>query len=154
MKNNKLRNFSFLEALAAKCRERIVMTTGVFDLLSTAHADYLERAKEMGDILIVGLHSDTLVQKRKGYLPKRDQQKRAKLLTFLSDVDYVFIIDSQDELYNSIWKIRPSTLVVSVTTTDEDNCPSRMKELFDRTTELRILQPMSDEHSSDYVLKK
>lgn len=45
---------------------KIVLTSGTFDLFHIGHAQYLEKAKEMGDVLIVGVDSDARVKKRKG----------------------------------------------------------------------------------------
>jgi len=72
----------------------IVWTNGCFDLLHAGHVLYLERARRLGDILVVGLNSDASVRAIKGpdrpYVP---QQQRACVLAGLEAVDYVVIFE-------------------------------------------------------------
>lgn len=73
---------------------RIVFTNGCFDLLHPGHIGLLERARAMGDALIVGVNSDRSVQELKG--PKRPllpEQERAEVVAGLAAVDYVTIFD-------------------------------------------------------------
>jgi len=90
---------------------RIVFTNGCFDLLHRGHIHNLDRAKEMGDVLVVGLNSDSSVSKLKGPgRPVNDQQTRAELLGALDSVDYI-IIFSEDTPLNLLFSIRPDILV-------------------------------------------
>ena len=73
---------------------KIVFTNGIFDLLHIGHLQYLEAARQRGDLLIVGLNSDSSARRLKG--PKRPlipQAERAALLLGLRPVDYVTIFD-------------------------------------------------------------
>ena len=88
--------------------KRIVFTNGCFDLLHSGHALFLQRAKEIGDVLIVGLNSDISVKRYKG--PSRpivDEESRLLLLSHLESVDYV-VLFSEDDPRALIKKIRPS----------------------------------------------
>ncbi len=86
------------DALKA-CRargQRIVFTNGCFDLLHVGHITYLQQAASMGDVLVIGLNSDTSVRALKG--PKRPligQQDRAAILAALACVDFVAIFDEK-----------------------------------------------------------
>lgn len=74
--------------------KRIVFTNGCFDLLHRGHAEYLHRARQLGDVLIVGLNSDNSVRQLKGdERPILPQDDRAYILASLACVDYVFIFD-------------------------------------------------------------
>ncbi|MCS6957106.1 MAG: D-glycero-beta-D-manno-heptose 1-phosphate adenylyltransferase [Aquificaceae bacterium] len=89
----------------------IVFTNGCFDLMHAGHAHYLKKAKELGDILVVGLNSDNSVRRIKG--PKRPivpQEMRAYLLDSLKPVDYVVIFE-EDTPERLIRAIRPHVLV-------------------------------------------
>ncbi|HHJ63644.1 MAG TPA: D-glycero-beta-D-manno-heptose 1-phosphate adenylyltransferase, partial [Aquifex aeolicus] len=80
-------------------RERIVFTNGCFDLLHAGHVDYLEKAKRLGDVLVVGMNSDSSVRRIKGReRPILPQELRAKLLSALRPVDYVVIFDEDTPL--------------------------------------------------------
>jgi len=73
-------------------QRRIVFTNGCFDLLHIGHIRYLQLAKRLGDVLVVGLNSDSSVRKIKG--PERPvihEEERAHIVAALSDVDYVII---------------------------------------------------------------
>ena len=90
---------------------RIVFTNGVFDILHRGHVEYLSKAKNSGDILIVGLNSDASVRRLKGVnRPLNNQNDRAVILLGLKAVDYVVIFgeDTPDKL---IKQIRPDILV-------------------------------------------
>lgn len=91
--------------------ERIVFTNGCFDILHAGHAQYLQQAKEIGDILIVGINSDSSVKKLKGdERPINSQKERAYLLACLEFVDHV-VIFNEETPYNLIKAIVPDYLV-------------------------------------------
>lgn len=74
--------------------DRIVFTNGCFDILHVGHARYLEQARALGDLLVVGLNSDSSVRMLKGRdRPIVPQEERAEMLAFLASVDYVSIFD-------------------------------------------------------------
>jgi len=86
-----LRNI--LGELRAKGK-RVVFTNGCFDLLHIGHLRYLEKAKALGDILVIGVNSDHSVRNLKG--PKRPllpEAERAEILSGLECVDYVTIFN-------------------------------------------------------------
>jgi len=88
---------SALERLGNELRsqgKKIVSTNGCFDLLHVGHTRILKAARELGDVLIVGLNSDASVQKLKGSSrPINQDSDRAEILTSLDCVDYVTIFD-------------------------------------------------------------
>lgn len=87
-----------VDDLKAK-RKRIVFTNGCFDLLHVGHIRYLEEAKTLGDILVVGVNSDQSVRGIKGpYRPILPGEERAEILSGLGCVDYITIFDETDPL--------------------------------------------------------
>jgi D-beta-D-heptose 7-phosphate kinase/D-beta-D-heptose 1-phosphate adenosyltransferase len=91
--------------------KRIVFTNGCFDLLHIGHIRYLEEAKTLGDVLIVGVNSDSSVQKLKGSeRPILPVGERAEILSGLGCVDYITIFDELDPL-NLISSLQPDVLV-------------------------------------------
>ena len=72
----------------------IVTTNGCFDILHVGHVRYLEKAKELGDVLIIALNSDDSVRRLKGpNRPINNQNDRIEVLSALSFVDYVVLFD-------------------------------------------------------------
>ncbi len=91
--------------------KRIVFTNGCFDLLHIGHIRYLEKAKTLGDILVVGVNSDSSVKKLKGdQRPILSEEVRTEILSGLGCVDYITIFEELDPL-NLITSLQPNVLV-------------------------------------------
>ena len=107
-------SLSELRAIRLKLKvegKKVVFTNGVFDLIHSGHVDYLSKAKQLGDILIVGLNSDDSVRRIKGdKRPILKQEERAFILSNLKPVDYVVSFD-EDTPEKLISEIIPDILV-------------------------------------------
>ncbi len=91
--------------------KRVVFTNGCFDILHRGHVEYLQKAKELGDVLIVGLNTDASVRRLKGPArPIVNQEDRAVVLAALASVDYVCLFD-EDTPYELISALVPDILV-------------------------------------------
>lgn len=91
--------------------ERVVFTNGCFDLLHLGHVDYLEKARNLGDRLVVGLNSDDSVARFKGPArPIQDEQSRARVLAALQFVD-LLVFFNEDTPLNLISELVPNVLV-------------------------------------------
>lgn len=89
----------------------VVFTNGCFDLIHRGHVDYLSRARDLGDILIVGLNSDSSVQRLKGpSRPVSNEASRAEVLAAFVFVDYVVVFD-EDTPLKLIEAVCPDILV-------------------------------------------
>lgn len=100
--------------------KKIVFTNGCFDILHAGHAQYLKKAKSFGDVLIVGLNSDSSVKKIKGPgRPINKEEDRAFLLRALEAVDFVVIFKETTPL-NLIKKIKPDFLVKGADWKEDD----------------------------------
>ena len=85
--------------------KKVVFTNGCFDLIHSGHVDYLVKAKEMGDILILALNSDSSIRNIKGdKRPILKQDERAFIVSNLKPVDYVtfFEEDTPAEIINEL----------------------------------------------------
>ncbi len=91
--------------------KKVIFTNGCFDLLHAGHVDYLEKAKTLGDILIVAINSDSSVKRIKGNKrPIISQEQRAKLVDSLKFVDFVILFE-EDTPEKLIKAIKPDILV-------------------------------------------
>ena len=98
--------------LLKQSNKKIVFTNGCFDILHAGHVDLLARAKILGDILILGLNTDSSV-KRQNKAPNRpinSYEARAFVLSHLESIDFVIAFD-EDTPYELIKKIQPHVLV-------------------------------------------
>lgn len=103
-----------LNVIVAKLKnksKKIVFTNGCFDIIHAGHVIYLNKAKKLGDILIVGLNSDSSVKKLKGNnRPVIIEDDRAYIISNLKPVDFVVIFNDNTP-YNLINEIKPDYLV-------------------------------------------
>jgi len=98
-------------AYLRKQGKKIVFTNGCFDILHYGHIKYLQDAKGLADVLVLGLNSDSSVKKIKGSArPINKQLDRARVLSALSCVDYLTIF-SEDTPLKLIRLIQPDVLV-------------------------------------------
>lgn len=94
-----------------KLNMNVVFTNGCFDILHSGHVTYLQKAKALGDILIIGLNSDESVKRLKGdERPVNSFNDRAQVLSSLACVDFV-VEFSEDTPLSLIKEIKPMTLV-------------------------------------------
>ena len=90
---------------------KVVFTNGCFDILHRGHVEYLSKAADMGDVLVVGLNTDASVKRLKGEgRPVNNQEARALVLASLSFVDAVVLFD-EDTPYKLIKAVCPDVLV-------------------------------------------
>jgi len=129
----------------------IVFTNGCFDLLHVGHIQYLQQAKSLGDILIVGLNDDHSVRALKGPLrPLIKQEERARILAALGCIDYV-IIFSELTPENLIRHIKPDILVKGGDYTPETVVGREIVESYGGRTEII---PYIGGHSTSGLIEK
>lgn len=97
-------------AAARRKKKKVVFTNGCFDILHAGHVRYLKKAKSLGDILVVGLNSDSSVRSIKGEKrPIVPCRERAEVLSALGCVDYVVVFNEATPL-KLIEAVRPDVL--------------------------------------------
>ncbi|MFC2107030.1 D-glycero-beta-D-manno-heptose 1-phosphate adenylyltransferase [Bacteroidota bacterium] len=100
--------------------KKIVFTNGCFDLLHQGHIEYLAKASELGDVLVIGLNTDDSIKRIKGSdRPINDEIARAHVLASLVFVDEVFFFD-EDTPYELIKRVNPDVLVKGADYKEED----------------------------------
>lgn len=111
---NKLKTWEEIAAIIKDLKsqnKKIVFTNGCFDILHSGHVQYLAEAKELGDILILGLNSDSSVKRLKGKdRPINNEKERAVVLSALYTISYIVIFED-DTPYKLIKHIKPDILV-------------------------------------------
>lgn len=92
-------------------KQTIVFTNGCFDILHRGHVDYLSKAADLGNKLIIGVNTDASVSKLKGpHRPIQDQESRMLILASLTFVDAVILFDEPTP-YELIKLVQPDILV-------------------------------------------
>lgn len=105
------------QQMETECRQlreasqKVVFTNGTFDILHAGHTTYLDQARRLGDVLIVGLNSDASIRSIKGTArPIINESHRSRMLAALECVDYVVLFD-EDEPRDLISALLPDVLV-------------------------------------------
>ena len=127
--------------------KKIIFTNGCFDILHRGHVDYLQKAKALGDILVVGVNSDASVKRLKGESrPINTVQDRAYLLKAMDCVDEVIVFE-EDTPYELIKAVQPDILV--------KGGDYRVEDVVGRefAGEVRIL-PFVEGYSTSELIKK
>lgn len=92
--------------------KKVVFTNGCFDIIHPGHVDYLSQARDLGDLLILGLNTDNSV-KRLQKAPNRpinNEQARASVLAALASIDLIILFDEETP-YELIKYLQPNVLV-------------------------------------------
>jgi len=97
--------------LAKSTEKKVVFTNGCFDIIHGGHIEFLQKAKSLGDILVVGLNTDHSVRNLKGEgRPIKTEQERANILSALKFIDYITVFNEATP-EKLIREIRPDILV-------------------------------------------
>ncbi len=131
--------------LYKKIDKKIVLTQGTFDFIHIGHFLYLEKAKNKGDVLLVGVDSDKKVKERKG--PDRpivSEDERVAMLSHVTHVDNVFIKDEKAKKWHYIKLIKPDVLIA----TEETYTPAQVKQLREFCGSIVILKPQATTSTS------
>ena len=92
--------------------KKIVFTNGCFDIIHPGHIDYLSQARDLGDILVLGLNTDQSVRllNKGSNRPINDERTRANVFAGLASVDLIVFFDEETP-YNLIKLLQPNVLV-------------------------------------------
>ena len=146
----KILETSELKATGQRLREqqkKIIFTNGCFDILHLGHVDYMRQSAELGDILVVGVNSDSSVKKLKGDdRPINCQEDRALVLASLGFVDYVIIFEEETP-QKVIELLRPNILTKGSDWASEEVVGKDMVEKV-------VLMPILDGRSTTGTIKK
>ncbi len=156
MKTSRRKVRSLSEALritrrAKAAGKKVVTTNGCFDILHVGHIRYLEKAKSLGDILIVGVNSDRSVRRNKGKgRPIVPSRERAEVIASLKPVDAVFIFN--DTIPNSwLAKLKPHIHVKGI---DRKMSEIVEKNVVEKHGGRIVLTPLAKGKSTTNVIEK
>lgn len=125
---------------------RIVLTSGTFDLFHIGHAQYLEKAKALGDLLIVGVDSDEKVRARKGPTrPVVPEMERVMILSHIRHADVITLKPHNETSNQLIQLVSPDILVISKSTKHTEEEINEKRRLCG---EVVLLEPQSETSTS------
>jgi FAD synthetase len=133
--------------------KRIVLAGGCFDLLHIGHITFLEKAKTLGDILVVLLESDESIAHEKGKnRPINSQKDRAKILAALSNVDIIIPLKSTmtDQEYDAlVFAIKPAIIATTSGDGNRHHKERQAKKIDAKVVD--VIMPVSDKSTTKLV---
>lgn len=156
-KNGMMLKESKLKIFCDECKEnskKIVLATGVFDILHPGHLKFLEKSREYGDVLIVGINDDNFARGKGVNRPIQNENDRAYLMSGFKCVNYVHIFDRGNRGMDLIRLVQPDVFIMSTTSQDK---PKDRTELFELMSELGgrvvVFDAFHPSHSTDIIDK-
>ena len=109
---------------------KIVLTSGSFDLIHRGHVKYLAKAKELGDVLVVGVDSDEKIRRRKGEdRPMVPERERLEMLAHQRPVDLLYLKPDEEERWALIRAVEPDVLVLTADHSYSDADQAALREI-------------------------
>ena len=128
---------------------RIVLTSGSFDLVHLGHVKYLARAKEQGDVLVVGVYSDAKIRRRKGEdRPLVPERERLEMLAHQRPVDLLYLKEEGGERWDLIKAVEPDVLVL---TADHSYSDDDLEALKDLCGDIAVIERQADVTTSERI---
>jgi D-beta-D-heptose 7-phosphate kinase/D-beta-D-heptose 1-phosphate adenosyltransferase len=149
---------SDLMVLGEKLREKnkkIVFTAGSWDLIHAGQCRYLEKAREYGDVLVVGVSSNNAIKQVKGpNKPILDEKIRAEMLTYLKSVDFVTVLP-EPSCQPSLGLLKPDVFItVKEDWTDEHKNSVEYKTVIKYGGEVVVVDRQSTAISTTQILQR
>ena len=128
---------------------KIVLTSGSFDLIHLGHVKYLQRAKEFGGILVVGVDSDAKIRRRKGDdRPMVPQEERLEMLAYQRPVDMIYLKDDDEPRWALIKAVAPDVLVL---TEDHSYTEAQQEELLTIVGRIEVVTRQASVTTSERI---
>lgn len=127
---------------------KVVLTSGSFDLIHLGHVKYLARAKELGDVLVVGVDSDAKIRRRKGEdRPLVPEDERLEMLAHQRPVDLIYL-KGEEPRWALIKAVEPDVLVLSE---DHSYSEADQQELLDHVGRIEVVERQASVTTSERI---
>jgi rfaE bifunctional protein nucleotidyltransferase chain/domain len=127
----------------------IVLTSGSFDLIHLGHVKYLQKAKEFGGVLVVGVDSDAKIRRRKGDdRPMVPQDERLELLAHQRPVDMIYLKGEDEQRWGLIKAVRPDVLVL---TEDHSYSDADQRDLLEFVGRIEVVPRQASVTTSERI---
>lgn len=138
-----------------KQNKKIILVGGCFDLVHLGHLVFLQKAKSIGDILIVLLESDQTIRHLKGdSRPINSQSNRAKFLTHLKSVDFVVKLPefkTNQQYQNLVDQIKPEIIAI---TQGDPNLQLKTNTIKSTSAKIVVVTKQIPQQSTSLIIKK
>ncbi|MGB5966196.1 MAG: adenylyltransferase/cytidyltransferase family protein [Sulfurimonadaceae bacterium] len=157
--STKVEDFIFDESELKKFRDecrknskKVVLATGVYDILHPGHLKFLVKSRECGDVLIVAINDDAFAGKKGNNRPIQNEYERAYLISGFECVSCVHIFDNSDHGKNLIRLVEPDVYIMSMTSQQKPEDRTEHYELIrEFGGEVVVLDACSSTHSTNLI---
>lgn len=132
----------------------VVLVGGCFDLIHYGHLQFLKKARETGDFLVVALESDEFLVKNKRERSVHNQQERAEILSFLDIVDLVVLLphfSENSQYFDMVKAINPDVIAV---TEGDPQLENKRKQIEGIGGQLKVVTPLLRKFSTRKIVSK
>lgn len=140
-----------------KCRKeskKVVLASGVFDILHEGHLRFLQTAREFGDVLIVGINDDTFARKKGSNRPIQNENTRAFLIAGFECVNCVYIYDNSDPKKPLVSLVQPDVYLMSNSSSQKPKDRMYQFDIMKKIGgEVIVLGEFSKSHSTTIIEK-
>jgi FAD synthetase len=144
-------NYSAAEKILLPQHKKIILVGGCFDILHFGHIHFLQKAKELGDYLIVALEPDESIAQYKKRLPVHNQHERMHNLLALRDVDHVLLLpllQGFDDYLALVQAVAPHSIAV---TSNDPQMHNKQKQAETIHAQLVVVTPRIEPFSSSFI---
>jgi rfaE bifunctional protein nucleotidyltransferase chain/domain len=134
--------------------KKTVLVGGCFDLIHYGHLQFLKKAEETGEFLIVVLESDEFIKKNKREIPIHSQKERAEVLSSLNIVDLVVLLPyfrSNREYFEMVREVKPKIIAV---TEEDPQLQNKKRQIKAIGGQLKIVTPLLKKFSTRRIINK
>jgi len=134
--------------------KKTVLVGGCFDLIHYGHLQFLKKARDAGDYLIVALESDEFIKKNKREIPIHSQKQRAEILSNLNIVDMVIrlpFFSSNEKYFEMVKKIKPKTIAV---TKGDPQIENKKRQIEKIGGQIKVVTPLLKKFSTRKIINK
>lgn len=151
----KISQIKKISQILIKQNKKIVLVGGCFDLVHLGHLIFLQKAKSIGDILIVLLESDQTIHRLKGdNRPINSQINRAKFLSFLNFVDFIVLLPefkTNEQYQDLIKQIKPNIIAI---TSGDPNLQLKTNTIKSTSAKIVVVTKKIPQQSTSLIIKK
>lgn len=140
-----------------KCKlgsKKIVLASGVFDILHEGHLKFLQEVSQLGDELIVGINDDHFARKKGPNRPIQSEYNRAFLISAFKCVSCVHIFDNRDPNKSLLNLVQPDVLIMSNSSEEKPKDRTHHHDLMKKIGgKILVYDAFSETHSTDIIRK-
>lgn len=154
IKTAQIISYSQTDTFIGKIKKKKVLVGGCFDLIHFGHLQFLKKAKENGDYLIIALEPDDFIKKNKRKEPIHNQEERAEILANLNMVDLIIklpLFSSYKDYFEMVKNIKPDVIAI---TDGDSQIENKVKQAKEINAKVIVVTPLLKKYSTRKIINE